>query len=269
MTTLTLIVLLSIVVAEAGFILYLIARHTRSTIKQSSCTDEAISRSKIDAIGIFSSIVSHELKNPLASLKNIAYFFSKMPALEDPRANRMMSIMGTEVERINDQIVNLLDVSRVKRIDKQLCSIDTLVEDAFQKIALPDTIKVSKNVEQITLLFDSQRFIQIITALITNARDAMPKGGTIDFSLKRNGSNADIVFHDTGIGMDPATSARAFEPLFTTKTKVLGLGLTMAREILNIHNGQIELSSQKDVGTTVKITFPIIVETITKTVHTT
>lgn len=254
MTTLILTALLCIIAAETGYIIILMARRQGKVGSDDSA--ERLNREKIAAIGRFSSVVSHELKNPLASLKNIAYFFSKMPAQTDPRASRMMGILGTEVDRMNDLILHLLDMSRIKIIEKLPCDVGSLAEETFQKTPLPDTITVSKSIEHATLPLDAQRFKQVISALITNARDAMPAGGRIDFSLKPTGSSVEIVLADTGIGMDEVTCRQAFDPLFTTKTKVLGMGLTMAREIVRIHNGTIELTSAPGAGTTVTITFP-------------
>ncbi len=253
----TLITVLCILTVGTGIILCLVIRNARALRNEKHDSNDRINREKIAAISTFSSVVSHELKNPLASLKNIAYFFSKMPALEDPRAQRMMDILGTEIEKMNELILNLLDLSRIKRLVKLPCDIGLLALEAFEKASLPDTIAVTKNIEHITLPFDAVRFTQIITTLITNARDAMPNGGSIDFTLQRAGASAEIVCRDTGTGMDYETAQRVFDPLFTTKTKVLGMGLTIAREIIHLHNGHIELSSKKNTGTTVTISLPI------------
>lgn len=251
------VALLCIIAAETGLILFLTTRSHKSQSADRADIDARLNREIIAAIGRFASVVSHELKNPLASLKNIAYFFSKIPALADPRAIRMMGILSTEIERMNSLILELLDMSRIKNIEKLPCDIGLLAEEVFQKIPLPDYIDVSRSIEHITLPFDARRFKQVISALITNARDAMPSGGRIEFTLKQAGLSVEIVCRDMGAGMSPETCRQAFDPLFTTKTKVLGMGLTIAREIIRIHNGTIELASVPGAGTTVKITFPI------------
>lgn len=258
MTTTEWIIAGCIIVAEGVALAVLARRSASRTVARAPLgMSEHVNREKIAAIGTFASVVSHELKNPLASLKNIAYYFSKLPPLDDPRANRMMAILGTEVSRMDDMIVHLLDLSRIKNVEKTACDIGRLAEDAIRETPVPETVSVAHSIEHITLPFDARRFKQVIASLITNACDAMPGGGRIDIVLRHADGGVEIIVSDAGCGMDTGTCNRAFDPLFTTKTKTLGMGLTMAREIVHIHDGTIAVASKKGEGTKVRILLPL------------
>lgn len=258
MTTVLLIIAGCVIVAEGMAIAVLARRSSSRTVARAPLgMTEHVNREKIAAIGTFASVVSHELKNPLASLKNIAYYFSKLPPLEDPRANRMMAILGSEVSRMDDMIVHLLDLSRIKNIEKTTCDIGSMAEEAIRETPVPENVSVTHSIEHISLPFDCRRFKQIISSLITNACDAMAGGGRIDIVLRHADEGVEIIVSDTGCGMDDATCSRAFDPLFTTKTKTLGMGLTMAREIVHVHDGTIALTSKQGAGTKARILLPL------------
>ena len=98
---------------------------------------------------------------------------------------------------------------------------------------------------------------EVLTNLIFNAVDAMPQGGTITLSTQEEGDGASILIQDTGIGMTPTERERCLEPFFTTKgDHGTGLGLAVVYGIVQRHNGRIEITSEKNVGTTFAIHFP-------------
>ncbi len=220
-------------------------------------TRRTISDEKISVINKFSSIVSHELKNPLASLKNIAFYLTRAAKFEDERSKKMLDMLSSEIDRANQMINELLDMSRVKKIAKKPSQLNELIESSISEAALDGAIRVTRDISPIEAEVDPDRFKQIIMNLLTNARDAMPQGGEITVSLKAEKENAVIVFKDTGTGMEPDVLARIFEPLFTTKTKVLGFGLTLVKQIVAMHNGTIEAASEKGRGTTFHLILPL------------
>jgi signal transduction histidine kinase len=211
---------------------------------------------KTSALAKFSSLVSHELKNPLSSLKNISYFLGKVLKDVDERTKRMLDMFATEIDRMNALIVQMLDLSRVKKIARSPSQLDELVKAAIQEFKFPETIRISSALEPGQASVDPERFKQAAYNLISNSVDAMPQGGKIDISLKNVDNSFELIVKDTGMGMDPDTLAQAFDPLFTTKTKTLGLGLTLVREIVTLHNGTVELTSIKGKGTTARIVVP-------------
>lgn len=224
-------------------------------VKQ-SCRQMIIAE-KTSALAKFSSLVSHELKNPLSSLKNISYFLGKVLQNVDERTQRMLTMFASEIDRMNALIIQMLDLSRVKKIARTPSQLEELVKTTLQEFKFPDTIRVTSTLEPIQASLDPERFKQVVSNVINNSLDAMPEGGTIDVSMKNVDNSVELIIKDTGAGMDADTLAQAFDPLFTTKTKTLGLGLTLVREIVTLHNGTVELSSAKGKGTTARIAIPL------------
>jgi signal transduction histidine kinase len=97
-----------------------------------------------------------------------------------------------------------------------------------------------------------------LTNLVENALHAMPSGGTLTVAAWMVDDTVHIRFTDTGVGMDAEALARAFEPYFSTKTRGTGLGLPIAKRNIELSGGTIAVTSARDQGTTVEITFPVV-----------
>jgi signal transduction histidine kinase len=216
-----------------------------------------ISTEKISVINKFASVAGHELKNPLASLKNIAYYLSKTNHNPDDKAKKMLGMLSSEIDRMDGMLNELSAISRCRRINKSSINVAELIETVVKTIPLNNNINVIKNIEPIEASIDPERYAQLIAHLITNARDAMPEGGELTISLSQQERYFIFSVQDTGCGMDEETCLHIFEPMFTTKTKVLGMGLTVVKEIVTMHNGTISVESEKNKGSLVKITLPL------------
>lgn len=220
---------------------------------------DLIRSEKFATIGRLASSVAHELRNPLAGIKNISYFLSKMGAFSDDKSKQMVNMLSSEVLRANKIITDLLDYSKTKKLNKQEVSIETFIEKSISAVSMPDKIEIIKNIEPLNVFVDPDKMTQIIINLLSNARDAMPdEGGKITITAKRhNNKDFRIDVEDTACGMDEETVKHLFEPLFTTKLKGIGLGLSIVKEIIEAHSGRIMVKSKKGVGTTFTIEMPL------------
>jgi signal transduction histidine kinase len=207
----------------------------------------------ITALGKFASVASHEIKNPLASLKNISYFLNKTIKAEDDRTKRMLDMLASEIDRTNNLVTDLLDLSRAKKANRAPVNIAEFMERFLNEIKLPENVRLVRELEKTEANADPDRIRQVVINVIRNAVVAMPNGGQITVRVQKEGDNAVLTFADTGTGMDPDTLEHIYEPMFTTKTKVLGLGMTVVKEIVDMHEGTIDVSSEKGKGTTVRI----------------
>lgn len=220
--------------------------------------NDLIRTEKFATIGRLASTVAHELRNPLAGIKNISYFLSKMGAFSDEKSKQMVNMLSSEVVRANKIITDLLDYSKTKKLNKQEVPIESFIDKSISSVPMPDNIKVIKEIKKMMVLVDPDKMTQIIINLLSNARDAMPpEGGKIIVRTRKDIKKFYIDVEDTACGMDEETIKHLFEPLFTTKLKGIGLGLAIVKEIIEAHAGKILVKSTKGVGTTFTIEMPL------------
>ncbi len=205
----------------------------------------------------FASIASHDLKNPLSSIKNIAYYFNHSVKLVGEVPNKMLRMLNSEVERMNKMIEELLDSTRVKQLAPVKSNLDILVKEVIENNK-QDNVIFDTDIEELKSNVDPGRFKQVISSIIKNSKEAMPEGGTINIKIFRSENNAVIEITDTGKGMDAATLEKAFDPMFSTKSaKALGMSLTVSKQIINMHGGSISAESSLGKGTKFTIKLPI------------
>ncbi len=227
--------------------------------KVQSIQQDLIRSEKFATVGRLASSVAHELRNPLASIKNISYFLSKLGAFADDKSRQMVEMLSSEVLRANKIITELLDYSKTRKLSKFEIDINTFIEKAVQTVTFAGNIKLVLNLESFKAMIDPDRITQVLVNLISNARDAMPQnGGVITVAAKKTDDDSFIIsVEDNSCGIDPESLKRIFEPLFTTKLKGIGLGLPIVKEIVEAHNGQITVESTINVGTVFTIKLPI------------
>jgi signal transduction histidine kinase len=226
-------------------------------VKMKNVQQELLRSEKFAMMGRLASSVAHELRNPLASVKNISYYLLRLDVSRDEKVKRMLEMLSNDVTRANKIVTDLMDYSRVKRLNKCDTKINEFIDNVLVTIPLENSITIIKEIEVIEANIDPDRMTQVIINLLTNARDAMPNGGTITISAHKSGALLHLGIKDTGIGMKSDMANRIFEPLFTTKTKGLGLGLAIVKEIIDAHFGRISVATEIDKGTTFTITIPL------------
>ncbi len=226
--------------------------------KVQNIQQDLLKSEKFATIGRLASSVAHELRNPLAAIKNISYFLSKMGAYSDNKSKQMVNMLSSEVLRANKIITDLLDYSRTKKLNKLSVDIVTFINKVIPAVPVPTNILITKNLEKFDVVMDPDKITQVLINLITNARDAMPpEGGEINITTKKTATMCQIFIKDNACGMSEETLSHLFEPLFTTKLKGIGLGLPIVKEIIDAHQGKIIVTSTKNVGTTFKIEIPL------------
>ncbi len=233
---------------------------------------------KLDALGRLAGGVAHDFNNILSV---VMLYLEQLLKLDDNEVRqKKIGSIRSHVERAKRLIQQLLTFSRNEVRPRQVAALDDVVLDMREMIEriLPEDIKIKfqtrgskKNVSA-----DYAQLEQIILNLVTNARDAMPKGGTLNIStgeitlnsidLKILGNKnlvpGDYIYlkvEDTGIGMDPSMVSHIYEPFFTTKEfgKGTGLGLSTVYGIVQQVKGEIEMLSAPDKGTQFTLYFPV------------
>ena len=219
-----------------------------------------IQRERLAALGQMASLLAHELRNPLMTIRTgIEYLLSDIPDT-DPRrqsAHRLQRNM----DRIDRIIEDILTVANTPRAALSPCFLQDLIQaeaDRWGQRLAEKHIHVSIQPAPLLppVLLDRDQIRRLISNLIANSVDALPEGGAISISLEQNSSRQVVCFADHGIGIPPENLPQIFEPFFTTKNRSTGLGLYLVRQVVELHGGSVTVESQPGQGARFTISFP-------------
>ncbi len=227
--------------------------------------EKLLQTSKLASIGKLTAGISHEIGNPLASISSLV---QEMRSLElsskDDHEFTMESLktIHSHIERIAKIVRSLGDFARISSAEKTPSNIPEILD---RTINLVKYDKRFKNIQLVTdigdipsLKVNPDKIQQVFLNLILNALDAMPDGGKLHVSMERRDSFVEMVFSDSGAGMDESVLDRIFDPFFTTKTpgRGTGLGLSICYGIIREHSGTITVKSRRGEGTAFVIRLP-------------
>jgi len=227
-------------------------------------TQEQLIRSeKLAAIGKLASGVGHELRNPLGAIKNAVFYVRRriaktdLPATE-PRVVEFLDIIDDEVNAANKVITDLLGFSRVAKPTVSPVSIAGVLEDALKHTHLPENVELTKDIDNNLpmVMVDADQIRQVFLNIVLNALQAMPEGGRLDIRASSKENLVEVEFADTGSGIPESIINKIFDPLFTTKAKGVGLGLSVCKSILDRHEGGIRVESKVGKGATFTVSLP-------------
>jgi PAS domain S-box-containing protein len=213
---------------------------------------QLIQQEKLSVLGQMAGGIGHELRQPLGTIKNVAYYLNMV--LEDvgPKIEDTLETLGQEIDHSEAIIDSLLNFARTGPPNREQVRIEQLVHQTVTKLEIPSQIDVRLEVEPDlpSLMADPDQLRIVFRNLFENALQAMPEGGRVTIAAKRcppgRLEDADcvlIAMSDTGIGIPPKQQEKLFEPLFTTKAKGIGLGLALVKMLVEGHGGTIEVQS--------------------------
>jgi signal transduction histidine kinase len=179
----------------------------------------------------------------------------------DEKVKRHLKIMDREIATSNKIINDLLSFARDKKPALQKTQINTVVQDAISRTALPDKVAVITELWDYLppLMADPGQIEQVFINMISNAAQAMSDGGRLEIATRTEDGCIVTEFKDNGCGISEENLGKLFEPLFTTKAKGIGLGLAVSKRLIEAHRGTIEVESQVGKGTTFRVKLPMLV----------
>jgi two-component system sensor histidine kinase HydH len=213
------------------------------------------------SLGSLAAGVAHEIRNPLSSIKGFATFF-KERYQENPEDRKTAEIMIQEVERLNRVISQLLEFARPMDMNRRWDAIQEIIRHTLKMIeseAGEKGISIHADIppEPENIFIDTDRITQVMLNLYLNAIGAMDNGGTLHVVVSMlNNRMVQIDVSDTGAGIDKENLPRIFDPYFTTKPSGTGLGLAIVYRIIEAHNGEIRVESERGKGTKVSVFLP-------------
>nr|WP_316046707.1 ATP-binding protein [Planococcus glaciei] len=245
-----------------GAITALAALLIEHILRQEYMLNSLMKHEKLETVSHFAASVSHELRNPLQSVKG---FLQLMQEQEYSREKRL-EFQGTMLEEIEaaDQLINDY-LLFAKPVQKQLevLKVESEVEQVL-KVMKPYAhwgkveIRLAEFHGSAKILADKQKLHQALINIIRNGIEAMPDGGTLDIAIKERKNEVSIKVKDAGNGMTKEEIQRLGEPYFSTKSKGTGLGMMVTYSIIRQMGGEIQVSSEKGKGTSFTLSFPLV-----------
>jgi PAS domain S-box-containing protein len=233
---------------------------------------------KMEAVGVLAGGIAHDFNNILTAIIGYGNMLQTQLVNDDSARNNIEQIL-VAAEKAANLVHGLLAFSRKQVIHPKPVDLNKIiinVEKLLSRLITEDIeLRVKLSGGETTIMADPGQIDQILMNLVTNARDAMPRGGMLtiettamemdmafltEHGYGTHGSYVQLSISDTGLGMDEQARQRIFEPFFTTKPmgRGTGLGLSIIYGIVKQHNGFIDLQSRPNVGTTIRIYFPLI-----------
>ena len=227
---------------------------------------------KMATIGKMAAVVAHEINNPLSGIltysKLVKRYIERGVFDDEPKRHEMaenLDLVAVESRRCGDLVKNLLSFSRSNPINLEWIQInpivDRVVKLAAHKLEMAAIqIHVDTGADLPLVRADAAQMEQVLLALTMNAIDAMPHGGNLWISTSvTDHSELLLRVRDDGMGIPAEILPRLFEPFLTTKDtgKGVGLGLAISHNIMERHNGRIEVESQLGHGTTFNVYLPL------------
>jgi PAS domain S-box-containing protein len=220
---------------------------------------QLVKSQRLASIGELAGQLGHDLRNPLAGIKNGVYLIEKKNSkMTDEQRQEILQVIKQAVEDSNRIVSSLIDYSTELVIIPSLCTPKALVASTLAKIKFPSEIKVENLVvDETKMLLDTEHIERMFAAILQNAIQAIPKEGIISIQTIASESDVSFSISDTGVGIPEGLLPNIFGPLVTTKAKGMGMGLAICKRIVEAHGGSIVIESRVGVGTTIKVTLPI------------
>jgi two-component system NtrC family sensor kinase len=221
---------------------------------------------RLAEIGEMAAKVAHEVRNPLSAIKGATHYLRA--EIADEEVSTYLNLIEEQVGRVDQVATNLLDLSKPLKPVFQPGQLERVVERSLrvtQRQLSGKKIEVIKEIEELPEIpLDEHQMEQVLVNLIQNSVDAMSTNGRIRIALKMspngeagNERSAVLMLIDNGCGIQQQQCDEIFKPFFTTKTKGTGLGLTIVKKIIDLHQGTIAVESRAGEGTNIIITLPL------------
>ncbi len=217
----------------------------------------------LSGLGQAAAVIVHDLKNPLMNLKAAIRRLEKGTATGE----QVAAAAGETIQKMEQVMNGTLDFSKPLQLDRREMDAAILVKELLRD-SIPKAeqegigLVISVRDEPLIISVDPAYLERALVNLVSNAIEASQKGQSVSIRLSRNNDRAVIEIRDYGKGMDKETLKNVFIPFYSKKSSGTGLGMAVARKIIEEHDGRITLKSRPAAGTKITISFPLVSRTI-------
>ncbi len=221
---------------------------------------ELVHNEKLATLGQLAANVGNELRNPLGVMNNAVYYLNTTLSGADETTKEYLDIIKEEISGAERIVSDLLDTVSTTTPHPEPATFGELIPLSIDRCQITDNIRVAAELSDSLpkVRVDTHQMKQVFMNLINNAVDAMQEGGTLTINAQEDKENRAlrVTVSDTGVGITPENMEKMFQPLFTTKARGIGLGLTVVKNLIEANGGRVDVASQLGKGTTFTITLP-------------
>jgi len=243
-------------------------RVIRRTRELRQTQEELLRQERLTVLGRLAQRMAHEMRNPLGVISNAAYFIKMVTPNDKTRVIEYLGFIQDEVKSAMQILTDLLDFSAPPTGDREWVAIPGLLTSVLQEHPVPEEIKVIQDYPDVLpkIYLDRRQMGYVIYQVIKNAVDAVmdkqvqTRPPLITISADQTASHVYLHIRDNGVGIPAKQLPDVFEPLRSTKSRGIGLGLAIAKRMMEANNAEIILESTENEGTTAIIKLPIVKE---------
>jgi two-component system sensor histidine kinase HydH len=217
---------------------------------------------KLAALGQLAAAIAHEVRTPLAVIRSAAQGLGESIAADDDEGARASSFITAEIDRLGNVIQSLLAFARPLQLrpadvatDELLDGVELLARDDCAARGVRLRRGAARGLPHVDA--DADLLTQVLLGLVTNAADAIAGAGEVVLDGAARDGSVELAVADSGPGVPPALRDRIFEPFFTTRSRGVGLGLAVARQIVEAHGGTIAVDAGAEGGARFVVRLPL------------
>ena len=220
-----------------------------------NASSELVKAERLAAIGQMASIISHEIRNPLAVISNATRLIKMLVTSPDPKLTKQFGIIDAEIKQANSIISEVLGYARTRDLILTTVDLNSYLRELLLSYPfIPGiTLKDELDAESVRIKVDAEEIKQAIRNVVSNAIEAMPNGGTLTVGTKVGKRLVCIYIADQGPGITDEVRRKMFAPFFTTKARGTGLGLAVVGKAISRHKGKLFIQSKPGKGTCFQI----------------
>jgi len=227
---------------------------------------ELLKAERLAAVGQAAAMIAHDLRNPLQDIRLAQHLLGNLYLNEgeEEKLKKLLNQIDRNAAYANGIIDSLLIYSQERPLSYQETNINQLLQESLRESAPPEHIKVKENLNKVPNIFLDQNLMKrVFQNLILNAIQAMETGGTLILETKTEEDSVAVSVKDAGKGISEIEQRLIWKPFYTSKPKGMGLGLSIAKRVVEMHGGNIGIESKLGEGSTFTVHIPICTPHVT------